>query len=644
MNKLKMESLDITKANIDKIAEMFPQVVTEVADPGGAVDENGKPVLKKAIDFEKLKLVLSAGTGNYVVADDERERYEFTWVGKRQAMIDAATPIRKTLRPCPEESKDWATTENLYIEGDNLEVLKLLQESYLGKVKMIYIDPPYNTGNDFIYKDNFAQSREEYEDELDMFDEEGNRLFQNTETNGRFHSDWCSMIYPRLQLARNLLTDDGVIFISIDDNEVRNLKNICDEVFGEANFVGQFNWKRKKEISSDSKNIAIQGEYILCYSKSHIALLKPEKLSEEYIKKSYNEPNEQFDLGKWRPVPITVSKGLSGGGYKYTIQAPDGTEHSRLWAYPEKSYYELVENKRVYFGKDNNGIPQRVIYAHESKGQPVTNYWDNIATNKEGKKDILNIFEDNIFDTPKPTALIIKMMNLCLEEGSIVLDFFSGSATTAHAVMQLNADDGGNRKFIMVQLPEVCDPNSEAVKAGYKTICEIGKERIRRAGAKIAEEQKTKNNGLFAEDAKPLDTGFRVFKLDTTNMKDVYYAAGQLSQKDLWDTVSNIKDDRSDIDLLYGCLLDWGVQLTMPHTTELIESFTVHTVDSPLTDEIDLIACFDSNVSETVVRTIAKRKPTRALFRDSSFADSANKINVFEIFKSISPDTAVKVI
>lgn len=639
-----MESLDITKANIDKIAEMFPQVVTEVADPSGAVDENGKPVLKKAIDFEKLKLVLSAGTGDYVVADDERERYEFTWVGKRQAMIDAATPIRKTLRPCPEESKDWATTENLYIEGDNLEVLKLLQESYLGKVKMIYIDPPYNTGNDFIYKDNFAQSREEYEEELDMFDEEGNRLFQNTETNGRFHSDWCSMIYPRLQLARNLLTDDGVIFISIDDNEVRNLKNICDEVFGEANFVGQFNWKRKKEISSDSKNIAIQGEYILCYSKSHIALLKPEKLSEEYIKKSYNEPNEQFDLGKWRPVPITVSKGLSGGGYKYTIQAPDGTEHSRLWAYPEKSYYELVENKRVYFGKDNNGIPQRVIYAHESKGQPVTNYWDNIATNKEGKKDILNIFEDNIFDTPKPTALIIKMMNLCLEEGSIVLDFFSGSATTAHAVMQLNAEDGGNRKFIMVQLPEVCDPNSEAAKAGYKTICEIGKERIRRAGAKITEEQKNKNNGLFAEDSKPLDTGFRVFKLDTTNMKDVYYAAGQLSQKDLWDTVSNIKDDRSDIDLLYGCLLDWGVQLTMPHTTELIESFTVHTVDSPLTDEIDLIACFDSNVSETVVRTIAKRKPTRALFRDSSFANSANKINVFEIFKSISPDTTVKVI
>ncbi|MCD8556013.1 MAG: site-specific DNA-methyltransferase [Bacteroides graminisolvens] len=661
MNKLKMESLDITKANIDKIAEMFPQVVTEVADPSGAVDENGKPVLKKAIDFEKLKLVLSAGTGDYVVADDERERYEFTWVGKRQAMIDAATPIRKTLRPCPEESKDWATTENLYIEGDNLEVLKLLQESYLGKVKMIYIDPPYNTGKDFIYKDNFVQSREEYEGELDMFDEEGNRLFQNTETNGRFHSDWCSMIYPRLQLARNLLTDDGVIFISINDAEIENLKKICDEVFGEGNFIADLIWSNKEGGgSSDSKLFRIKHEHILCFARSienvdvrGVAISNEDRYrqQDEYVAERGRYYLQKLGMGSIQYSESLDYKIITPDG-GYVTPADNNNGKKACWRWSKSKFDWGVMNDFVIIQKDSSGI--WTIYTKQylncdnegnmiQRSQRPMGIIDEYSSTQASKL-LQNLLNEKVFDYSKPYELISYLIDRIDCTNNVILDFFSGSATTAHAVMQLNAEDGGNRKFIMVQLPEVCDPNSEAAKAGYKTICEIGKERIRRAGAKITEEQKAKNNGLFAEDAKPLDTGFRVFKLDKTNMKDVYYAAGQLSQKDLWDTVSNIKDDRSDIDLLYGCLLDWGVQLTMPHTTEQIESFTVHTVDSPLTDEIDLIACFDSNVSETVVRTIAKRKPTRALFRDSSFADSANKINVFEIFKSISPDTTVKVI
>lgn len=650
-----MESLDMTKANIDKVAELFPQVVTEVADPTGAVDSEGKPLLRKAIDFEKLKLVLSAGTGSYVVADDERERYEFTWVGKRQAMIDAAMPIRKTLRPCPEQSKDWATTENLYIEGDNLEVLKLLQESYLGKVKMIYIDPPYNTGKDFIYKDNFTQSREEYEEELDMFDEEGNRLFQNTETNGRFHSDWCSMIYPRLQLARNLLTDDGVIFISIGDEEVGNLRKIADEIFGEANFRNQISIRRgAKSVQAQFDTWDKLGqnvEYLLLYTNDY-----------SYRFPKQMKPLEESRSGMWN----NHWRGTDRPTMRYEILGVNPT--SGQWRWSKDRSLIAIENYNKMLaetGCSEDNITQYIIDEWYLKQLPDTDMLRLSATGKPehyipptnetllnnswtdllvgSSSEIGQLFDTKVFDTAKLTAVIKRMLNF-VSKDSIILDFFSGSATTAHAVMQLNAEDGGNRKFIMVQLPEVCDEKSEAAKAGYATICEIGKERIRRAGAKIEEEQKTKTDGLFAEDAKPLDTGFRVFKLDSTNMKDVYYAAGQLSQKDLWDTVSNIKEDRSDIDLLYGCLLDWGVQLTMPHTTEKIEGFTVHTVDSPLTDEIDLIACFDSEVSETVVRTIAKRKPMRALFRDSSFADSANKINVFEIFKSISPDTTVKVI
>lgn len=642
----------MTKANIEKIADLFPQVVTEVADPSGALDEKGMPVLKKAIDFEKLKVVLSAGTGDYVVADDERERYEFTWVGKRQAMIDAATPIDKTLRPCPDESKDWATTENLYIEGDNLDVLKLLQESYLGKVKMIYIDPPYNTGKDFIYKDNFTQSRKEYEEALDMLDEEGNRLVQNTETNGRFHSDWCSMIYPRLQLARNLLTDDGVIFISIDDNEVRNLKNICDEVFGEDNFVAQLIWERAYSPKNDAKYISNSHDYVLMIAR-HVDNFNIGRLNRtEEANARYQNPDNDI-RGVWKSSDMSVKTYNSECDYPITtpsgriVEPPTG----RCWSLSKKSFLERLNDKRIWFGSDGNSTPsiKRFLTELKFEGMAPTSimFYKEVGHSQEGAREVTTILETGAFDGPKPIRLLKRLLTLAnTNNDALILDFFSGSATTAHAVMQLNAEDGGNRKFIMVQLPEVCAPNSEAAKAGYKTICDIGKERIRRAGNKIVAEQKAKNDDLFAQEARALDTGFRVFKLDTTNMKEVYYPAGELSQADLFDAVSNIKDERSDIDLLYGCLLNWGVYegLQLPHSAETLNGYRVHTVDDHRTDCIDLIACFDAKISEEIVRTIARRKPLRAVFRDSSFQDSADKINVAEIFKALSPDTTVKVI
>ncbi len=665
-----MESLDMTKANIDMIAELFPQVVTEVAEPNGAKDAEGKPILRKAIDFEKLKLVLSAGTGEYVVADDERERYEFTWVGKRQAMIDAATPIRKTLRPCPEESKDWETTENLYIEGDNLEVLKLLQESYLGKVKMIYIDPPYNTGKDFIYKDNFTQSREEYEGELDMFDEDGNRLFQNTETNGRFHSDWCSMIYPRLQLARNLLTDDGVIFISIDDNEVRNLKNICDEVFGESNYITTFAVQNNPRGRQSDTFVATVHESLICYSKvNQLCKLNGMPLTDSQ-KKDYCFADEKgayrllglrqrgsASLREDRPdmfFPIyvdTLTENISltevASYEKVLPKKSDGREGRWMWGIEKctNDFDRLVAKRIDRRNQYDIFVKDYLIRNNEERTRKYKTIWDDKSINNQfGTQEVKALLNGDFMSFPKSSFYIKMIVQLGANLNDIILDFFSGSATTAHAVMQLNAEDDGNRKFIMVQLPEKCDAKSDTAKAGYKNICEIGKERIRRAGTKIAAEQEAKNDDLFTEDTNNLDTGFRVFKLDSTNMKDVYYAAGELKQSDLWDTVSNIKDDRTDIDLLYGCLLDWGVPLSMPHTTEKIDGSTVHTVDSPQTDEVDLIACFDQEVTESTVRAIAARKPMRAVFRDWSFRDSADKINVTEIFKALSPDTTVKVI
>jgi adenine-specific DNA-methyltransferase len=636
MEKLKLETPDLTQQNIDKIAELFPSAITETKD------ENGK--LKRAINFTVLKQLLS----DEVV--DGEECYEFTWVGKKQSIIEGNRPIRKTLRPAKEESKNWDTTENLYIEGDNLEVLKLLQNSYMNSIKMIYIDPPYNTGNDFIYRDDFKVSREEYEDEIGVYDEDDNRLFKNTETNGRFHSDWCSMMYPRLQLARNLLSDDGVIFISIDDNEVDNLRKICDEVFGESNFVQDFVWQRAFSPKNDSRYASNDHDYVLCYAKliTSFSMGRLERTAEanDRYKNLDNDPR-----GVWISDNLTVK--TYSANYDYPITVPSGRivfpTNGRCWMLTKDRFKELVADNRVWFGENGDNVPRLKRFLHELKFEGMTAsslmLYRDVGHSQEGRQELKKLFEDKgYFDGPKPVRLLRRLLTLAnLQEDAIILDFFSGSSTTAHAVMQLNAEDGGNRKFIMVQLPEETDEKSEAFKAGYKNICEIGKERIRRAGKKIEEELESKSNkgDLFDDEkeVKTVDTGFRVLKVDDTNMKDVYYSAGEYSQQMLLNLESNIKDDRNDMDLLYGVLLDWGVPLSLPHTTETIEGKKVHFVN-----EDNLVACFEDNVNEAVVREIAKRKPERVVFRDSSFSSSPEKINVTEIFKTLSPDTSVKVI
>lgn len=613
MDKMRMESVDMTAQNIDRIAALFPNCVTEASDGHGGI--------KRAINFELLKQMLSPD----VVDGDER--YEFTWVGKKAAIVEANKPIRKTLRPCVEESKNWDTTENLYIEGDNLEVLKLLQESYLGKVKMIYIDPPYNTGNDFIYADDFMRSQEEENEQMGMYDEDDNRLFKNTDTNGRFHSDWCSMIYSRLMLARNLLTDDGVIFISIDDNELDDLHMICNEVFGEDNFESCVAWRRRTNQPNDkSKMIAKVAEYILVYAKNSVRLAEHKgfygvPLTEDR-KNEYKNP-DQDPRGPWSTNPWKAAVGR--GGTKYCITTPTGIVYDETWYGTKQTFDKLLAENRVHWTDGGNGYPRIKIYLSdaEREGQAAINFFtpDRYGSNQEGSSTLQGLMEHKgLFDNPKPTTLIKALLRLAMHPDSIILDFFSGSATTAHAVMQLNAEDGGHRKFIMVQLPEKCDEASEAYKAGYKNICEIGKERIRRAGDKIKSE-----SPMTTQD---LDIGFRVLKLDDTNMKDVYYAPDDYDQNMLAGLESNIKDDRTDLDLLFGCLIDWGLPLSLPYSSEQIDGCTVHTYNGG-----DLIACFDANIPESVVKEIAKRKPLRAVFRDSGFASSPEKINVFEIFK-----------
>lgn len=624
MEKMRMESVDMTAQNIEKIGALFPNCITET------VDENGNP--KKAINFELLKQMLS---GDVI---EGSEAYEFTWVGKKAAIVEANKPIRKTLRPCKEDSVNWDTTENLYIEGDNLEVLKLLQESYLGAVKMIYIDPPYNTGSDFIYRDDFKQSTDEYEEDLGVYDEEGNRMFKNTDANGRFHSDWCSMMYSRLMLARNLLTDDGVIFISIDDNELDDLHMICNEVFGEANFESCVAWRRRTNQPNDkSKMIAKVAEYILVYAKNSAYLAESKgfygvPLTDER-KSEYKNPDND-PRGPWSTNPWKAAVGR--GGTKYSITTPTGIVYDETWYGTKQTFETLIAENRVHWTDGGNGYPRIKIYLAdaEREGQAAINFFtpDRYGSNQEGSSTLQNLMGvKGLFDNPKPTTLIKALMRLSMHPDSIVLDFFSGSATTAHSVMQLNSEDNGNRKYIMVQLPEKCDEGSEAAKNGYTTIPEIGKERIRRAGKKIKEE-----NPLSAQN---IDTGFRVFKLDDTNMTDVYYSADEYTQDLLSMLESNVKADRTDLDLLFGCLLEWGLPLSLPYTSETIEGCTVHTYNDG-----DLIACFDEDIPDSVIKTIAKKQPLRAVFRDSSFANSPSKINVGEIFKLMAPDTRVKVI
>ena len=634
MDKLRMESPDMTAQNIDRIAALFPNCVTEALDGHGGI--------KRAVNFELLKQMLSP----YVVDGDEA--YEFTWVGKKAAIVEANKPIRKTLRPCVAESKDWDNTENLYIEGDNLEVLKLLQESYLGKVKMIYIDPPYNTGNDFIYADDFKMESEEWKVESGEWSEEGDRLFKNTDSNGRFHSDWCSMIYSRLMLARNLLMDDGVIFISIDDNEVDNLKKICDEVFGAVNYVATFPWRKRTAKSDVPFGVSQDYEYTICFAKSGNFTASVEGKERKY----YETPD--FVGRPWRVHDLTKQTTASERPNSYfTIVNPkNGKAYP---ANPNATWRITVDTIEDYLAQNRIVFPGDYEFLKISK--PVLRYWkeddmkkagdkfgkvavstklpDNIGMSQDGTKEITSLLGTKAFSFPKPSALIKYFISTSTEKEDYVLDFFSGSATTAHAVMQLNAEDGGHRKFIMVQLPEKCDEASEAYKAGYKNICEIGKERIRRAGEKILKEQLANNNSTLNSPNSKLDIGFRVLKLDSTNMKDVYYAPCDYDQEKLAGLESNIKDDRTDLDLLFGCLIDWGLPLSLPYKSEKIDGCTVHTYNDG-----DLIACFDANVPESVVKEIAQRKPLRAVFRDSGFASSPEKINVFEIFKLYIPEDA----
>lgn len=624
-----METANKTLENLAKLKEMFPEVITETRD------ENGEIV--SAVDAKKLEQLLSTK----VIEGDER--YDFTWVGKKQAMVEASKPIRKTLRPCREESVDWENTQNLYIEGDNLDVLKLLQESYLNKVKMIYIDPPYNTGNDsFIYPDDYTTHKDLYDEEVGAIDESGYRMFKNTENNGRFHSSWCSMMYPRLKLARNLLSEDGVIFISIDDNEVDNLKKMCDEAFGNDNLIS-YVIRKTKTTSNNGNFFAPSHEYILVYAKDKESASgftdREAQETEEYLKlfKEEDEYSKYNVIGLYQPA-------LKHGGSTYPIQCPDGsfviTPQNKPWRWNEETFKKNLADNRVVFKKTNTS-PLLTIDGKKANWNIYTKLYlkDRLQsglrpisfidkyTNSEASKELLSMSIP--FEFSKPRRLMQYLMKLLSDNDFTILDFFSGSATTAHAVMQLNAEDGGKRKFIMVQLPEVCDEKSEAYKAGYQNICEIGKERIRRAGKKIVEETGKKD----------LDIGFRVLKLDSSNMKDVYYAPADYKQTMLEKMTSNIEDGRTAEDLLYACMLEWGLELSLPHKVQKISDFNVHIVNNG-----DLVACFDDKVSEEAIKQIAEMKPLRAVFRDSSFATDAARVNVGEIFKLKSPNTTIKVL
>ena len=641
MEKLKMQTANKADENFRKLAAMFPDAVTET------INENGEVV--RAIDKDVLMQEISCK-----VVDGNEERYQFTWPDKKKSVLLANAPINKTLRPvredetvptgadsegkpyCSTGSVDFDTTENLYIEGDNLEVLKLLQETYLGKIKMIYIDPPYNTGNDFVYEDDFAQNTDEYLANSGQFDEEGNRMVQNTESNGRFHTDWLNMIYPRLKLAKDLLADDGAIFISIDDNEVKNLMAMCDEVFGTSNFLATFVWQKKYGPANDAKGVSATHEYILLYGKNSDVWM-PGLLprSDEQLKAYKNPDNDP--RGVWRASDLSAR--TYSASCDYIITGPTGLKFSpppsRSWIVNKESYQNLLADNRITFGSDGTGRPMQKKFITEVKGGITPETWlprERGGDNKIARYELKDIFPENLFDTPKPSKLVSYLITISgVEKDAIILDFFSGSATTAHAVMQLNAEDGGHRKFIMVQLPEKTDEKSEAYKAGYKNICEIGKERIRRAGAKIKEEA-----GLAAQN---LDTGFRVLKCDTSNMKDVYYNPAEYEVNMFSRLEDNIKEDRTPEDLLFQVMLDLGVLLSSKIEETTIAGKKVFNVEDNY-----LIACFDSDVSEETIKAIAKQKPYYFVMRDSSMASDSVATNFDQIFATYSPDTVRKVL
>ena len=626
MDKLKMHSINKVDENIEKIGKLFPNCITE--------RKNEKGEVEYAIDFDMLKQELSA-----VVVEGNDERYQFTWPDKKKSILLANAPIAKTLRPCREDSVDFDNTENLYIEGDNLDVLKLLQETYLGKIKMIYIDPPYNTGHDFVYEDDFAISTDEYITISGQYDAEGNRLVQNNESNGRFHTDWLNMLYPRLKLSKDLLTDDGVIFISIDENEVQNLRKICDEIFGETNFISQLGWQKVYSPKNQARYFSNDYEFILCYTKNiehfTLGMLPRTKEMNARYKNPDNDPR-----GDWKPGDC-VGNGERKNGYYDVVSPITGkvfnVPQGKHWVYAPETMKKLLEENRIYFGKDGNAFPAVKQFLCDVSGRRASSLlmYEDYGHTDMAKKDLIKLFQDLVkvpFDTPKPVKLIKMLSILGTKENDIILDFFSGSATTAQSIFELNAEtDNSKRKFILVQLPEPLEDNDGAAKIGLHTISDVGKERIRRAGTKIKEE-----SPMTTVD---LDTGFRVLKLDSTNMKDVYYNPSDY-ELNLFDTLAdNIKEDRTPEDLLFQVMLDLGVLLSSKIEESTIGGKKVFNVADGF-----LYACFDENVTEDVITEIAKKNPYYFVMRDSSMANDSVATNFEQIFATYSPDTVRKVL
>lgn len=625
MDKLKMHSPDLTQENIAKIREIFPDCVTEAAG------EDGTPRL--AVDFDQLKQVLS----DHIV-DGPQERYRLEWPGKREALLTANAPIAKTLRPARDESVAFDTTQNLFIEGDNLDAMKLLQESYLGKVQMIYIDPPYNTGKDFIYADDFAENSADFLSRSNQQNEYGVRLIANPETNGRFHSDWLSMMYSRLKLARNFLAETGVIFVTIGDDEIHNLIALMDEIFGENNFVANFIWE-KRTNRENRKAVSSRHDYVVCYVKSKFEKRRPIRQLPMSAKALANYKNLDNDpRGSWKSDPATAQAGHGTKAQFYVLKAPNGTLHElesgRCWLYTKPVMDEAIADGRIWFGKDGNGVPRIKTYL-DAKDRGLTPetiiFAEDVGTNEIAKNKLKELFDDlAVFDTPKPVDLIATLIRMSCSEG-VVLDFFGGSAVTAEAVIQQNAEDGGDRRFVIVQLSEETAGKSEARKAGYSNIAEIGKERIRRAGRKILD-------GEHHADWNR-DVGFRALKIDSSNMTDVFYRPDEVKQDELFSQVDSVKRDRTSEDLLFQVLIDWGVELTLPIVRQTLHGKSLYSVDGN-----SLIACFDAGVSEALIKEVAARTPLRVVFRDTSFASDSQRINAEQLFRQLSPGTDVKAI
>lgn len=621
MEKLKLHTPDTTTQNVQKLAELFPDCVTEARDDQGC--------LTKAIDFDQLRQKLSGG-----LIEGPRERYNLDWPGRREAIISANSPIAKTLRPARSESVDFDSTKNLFIEGDNLDALKLLQETYLGKVKLIYIDPPYNTGNDFIYEDDFAEDSQSYLLRSNQTDEAGNKFSPNTEANGRFHSDWLSMMYSRLLLARNLMKDDGVIFVSIDDHEVTNLRKVCDQVFGEQNFVATIVWQKRYVSNVTANWLSDMHDFIVVYARNKQSVTFEDWLRTKDQEAAYKNPDDDH-RGVWRAQDLSASKPYAAGLFK--IVGPTGLTFSpppnRYWRCNEAQFNTWKEDNRIWWGVNKDARPMLKAFLQESeRGITPHTWWTHefAGHNKEATLELKELFGGaSPFSTPKPVKLMKKILNLATTADDIVLDFFAGSSTMAHAVFSLNAEDGSSRRFIMSQIPEPYDAGSDPIASSFTSIAEIGKERIRRAGRKIKEET--------ALSAPTLDIGFRVLKVDTSNMRDVYYVPDQIQQTDLLGHIDNIRPERQPEDLLFQVLVDWGIDLALPIESEKIEGKIVFFVDTTA-----LAACFSNGVTDDMVKEIAKRKPLRAVFRDSSYGSDSVKINVEQIFRLLSPETEVR--